>query len=261
MNKNECIVYNKLLLLSMDIENVFGNDCVIEKLYFHFNRSSVNGKYIKPYAIKFIINKDKEITEYKWSLADIYENMNIIPLYIIKSIPKTNYGIVDINDKVYPVANTELLSRILPLEDISYEFEVKHGSIIIDDVIISKLESILTENNIEYDVHYSSDNKTKKYMSIYGTYEECDPSYKIIASLDGRNYIDSGFCISPEPIDYKPYKSIGKFKYFSGKIVDIPNDEHLALITKCPECEANIICDWLSLKGTKCPYCDSIVTL
>lgn len=307
--KYNCVIYNKLLLLSMDIENVFGDGWVVEKLYFHFNKNSIEGKYIKPYVIKFIIHQRDEnekiinTEEHKWGLNDLYEHLNIIPLYLIKYLPKSTYGVIDITDKIFPINNTELISPLLPFEDISYEFEYNHGSIIIDEVVISELEKLLTENNIKYEIkttntdehpkdvepkgeasecpkdveakgeasetnEHSSDVKPKceaderpKYISVYGEYEECEPSYKINISLNGKSYNDTGFCISPEPVDYRPYKSVGKFKFFSGKIVDAPNDEHLALITKCPDCEANVICDWLSLKGTRCPYCDSIIKL
>ena len=251
----------------MDIENAFGENWIIEKLYFHFNKNSIEGKYVKPYVIKFIINEKDENNkvinreEHKWSLGDIYENLDVIPLYVMRCFPKTIYGVIDINDKVFPISSdSEALSQLLPYEDLSYEFEVKHGSIVIDEVITSELEKILKENNIEYSIVTSTDS-TPKYISVYGNYEDSEPSYKINISLDGKCYNETGFCVSPEPVDYTPYKSLGKFKFFSGKIVDVPNDEHLALITKCPECEATVICDWLCLKGTRCPYCDSSIKL
>ena len=277
--KYKCVTYNKLLLFSMDIENVFGSDWVIEKLYFHFNKNSIEGKYVKPYVIKFTINKIEkneddrnaiiQTEECKWSLEDIYNKLNFIPLYLIKCYPKSTYGIIDINDKMYTIFNTDLISQLLPYEDISYEFEVKNGSIIINELIITELERILNENNIEFEVvtnkhkdnpniDEEEQNVIKKYISVYGVYDDCEPSYKINISLDGKTYDNTGFCIYPEPIDFKPYMSIGKFRLFSGKSVGIPNDEHLALITKCKLCDANIICDWLNLNGTCCPYCGNI---
>ena len=292
-NKYKCVTYNKMLIFSMDIENVFGKNWIIEKLYFHFNKNSIEGKYVKPYVIKFTINKieneDKlnedirnniiQTEECKWSLEDIYNKLNFIPLYLIKCYPKSTYGIIDINDKMYTIFNTDLISQLLQYEDISYEFEVKHGSIIINELIVAELEKILNENNIEFEIitnkHKDNqcvgpfgpearsavedeENIIKKYISVYGVYDDCEPSYKINISLDGKTYDSTGYCISPEPINFKPYVSIGKFKSFSGKSVGIPNDEHLALITKCKLCDANIICDWLNLNGTRCPYCDNI---
>lgn len=282
-NTYKCVIYNKLLLLSIDIENVFGEDWVIEKIYFHFNKNSIEGKYVKPYVIKFIINKiekdkdyDKSLNgelhnnivqteEYKWSLDDIYNKLHFIPLYLIKCYPKSIYGVIDINDKMYAISNTNSISQLLPYEDISYEFEVKHGSIIINELIVADIEKILNEHDIKFEIitnkNQDSDdeqNVIKKYISVYGVYDDCMPSYKINISLDGKSYGDSGYCITPEPINFKPYTSIGKFKLFSGKSVNAPNDEHLALITKCKVCDANIICDWLNLKGTRCPYCDSL---
>lgn len=272
----KCVAYNKLLLLSMDIENTFGEQWVIEKIYFHFNKNSIEGKYVKPYVIKFVINElkdtklsDKELhkniiktEEHKWSLEDLYNKLNFIPLYLIKYYPKSTYGIIDINDKLFSVVNTNILSQLLHYEDISYEFEVNHGSIIINELIVSELERLLKEHNIGYEIisTLSSDGKQniKRRMLVYGTYDDCEPSYKIIISLDGKICNETGFCITPEPIDFKPYSSIGKFKIFSGKSVGIPNDEHLALITTCKLCDAPIICDWLNLKGTRCPYCDNI---
>lgn len=277
--KYKCVVYNKLLLFSMDVENVFGSNWVIEKLYFHFNKNSIEGKYVKPYVIKFTINEIEkneddrntiiQTKEYKWSLEDIYNKLNFIPLYLIKCYPKSTYGIIDINDKMYTINNTNSISQLLPYEDISYEFEVKNGSIIINELVITKLERILNDNNIKFEVitnkhkdnpnaDKEEQNVIKKYISVYGVYDDCEPSYKINISLDGKTYDNTGFCISPEPIDFKPYISIGKFRLFSGKSVGIPNDEHLALITKCKLCDANIICDWLNLNGTRCPYCGNI---
>ena len=298
-NKYSCAIYNKLLLFSMDIENAYGDDWSIEKLYFHFNKNSLEGKYIKPYMVKFIIHqRDKngkivDTEDCKWSLKDIYDNLNTIPLYLIRGLPKSTYGVVDITDKIYPVNNEEVLAPILPYEEMSYKFEYEFGSIAISDVIISEVEKMLTDGGIEFSIvgedgdgeevvkvmnvdgcehgecEHSGEQqpqqlqqpKIKKYISIYGKYEDCEPSYKIYVSLDGKSYAESGYCVSPEPIDYTPYKSIGKFKLFSKKTVDAPNDEHLALITKCSECGANVICDWLSLKGTKCPYCGTTITI
>lgn len=274
----------------MDIENAFGDDWSIEKLYFHFNKNSLEGKYVKPYVIKFIIHqKDKngkivDTDDCKWSLKDIYDNLNSIPLYLIRGLPKSTYGVVDITDKIYPINNEEVLAPILPYEEMSYKFEYEFGSIAISDVIISEVEKMLKGGGIEFSIVGEGGDgemvevgcvdggegepqqpqpqpKIKKYISIYGKYEDCDPSYKIYVSLDGKSYGETGYCISPEPIDYTPYKSIGKFKLFSGKTVDAPNDEHLALITKCPDCDAKVICDWLSLKGTKCPYCGTKIMI
>ena len=287
--KYRCVTYNRLLLLAIDIENVFGVNHTINKLYFHFNGNSIEGKFVKPYVIKFILTYNDEDTgenyteEYKWSLEDIYDCLEYIPLYVLKGYPKTTYAVIDINDDVFPISNTKSISSLLPYEDISYTFEVKHGSVIINEALISEIERILTDNNIEYkvmstDVDGKVDGKVddqgltatsatissttmKKYLIVYGPYDDTEPSYNIIISLDGKTYDKSGYCISPEPIEFKPYQSIGKFKLFSGKTVGVPNDEHLALITKCNMCEANIICAWLNFKGTKCPYCDTQIVL
>lgn len=298
-NKYKSVIYNKILLLSMDIENVFGDTWVIEKMYVYFNKNFVEGKCIKPYAIKFIIKQlgsDDNHTilqteEYKWSLEDIYNKLNMIPLYLIKKYPTTNYGFVDINDNVYPISDIQKVSHLQQYEDTSYEFEVRNGSIVINDLVISEIENILKKHDISYEIitttkvsnaptnknrfqsgvetKHSEENEQsgeniheiKKYISVYGIYEECEPSYKINISLDGKSYDDTGYCITPEPIEFKPYTSIGKFKMFDKRNIRLPNDEHLALITKCSDCGASIICDWLNLKGTRCPYCKEVTKL
>lgn len=266
-NKYKSVIYNKILLLSMDIETAFGDDYVIEKMYVYFNKNFVEGKYIKPYAIKFILNqldpddsnrKILQSEEYKYSLEDIYDALGIIPLYLIKSYPKTNYGFVDINDNVYPISDVQKVSHLKQYEDDSYEFEVRNGSIIINELVIAEIENILKENKISYEI---INEPTKKYISVYGIYKETEPSYKINISLDGKSYDDTGYCITPEPIEFKPYTSIGKFRMFNKRSIGLPNDEHLALITKCSDCGASIICDWLNLRGTYCPYCHEITKL
>ena len=313
-NKYKSVIYNKILLLSMDIENVFGDTWVIEKMYVYFNKNFIEGKCIKPYAIKFIINhlgSDDNHTilqteEYKWSLEDIYNKLNMIPLYLIKKYPSTNYGFVDINDNVYPISDIQKVSHLQQYEDASYEFEVRNGSIVINELVISEIENILKKHDISYEIitttkvsntqtkstnenqlltadeteqtdyedgneHSDETEQTKnsgeniheikKYISVYGIYQECEPLYKINISLDGKSYDDTGYCITPEPIEFKPYVSIGKFKMFDKRNIRLPNDEHLALITKCLDCGASIICDWLNLKGTVCPYCHEVTKL
>lgn len=323
-NKYKSVIYNKILLLSMDIENVFGDTWVVEKMYVYFNKNFIEGKCIKPYAIKFIINhlgSDDNRTilqteEYKWCLEDIYNKLNMIPLYLIKKYPRTNYGFVDINDNVYPISDIQKVSHLQQYEDASYEFEVRNGSIVINELVISEIENILKKHDISYEIitatkvsntpinknqfrsgvetkhsdetkeneqtkdknedseqndendendeteHSDANNhEIKKYISVYGIYQECEPSYKINISLDGKSYDDTGYCITPEPIEFKPYVSIGKFKMFDKRNIRLPNDEHLALITKCLDCGASIICDWLNLKGTRCPYCNEVTKL
>ena len=132
-NKYKSVIYNKILLLSMDIESALGDDYVIEKMYVYFNKNFVEGKYIKPYAIKFILNqldpddsnrKILQSEEYKYSLEDIYDALGIIPLYLIKSYPKTNYGFVDINVKaeLNVVLNFSTPFTLIPFRKIFFPF-------------------------------------------------------------------------------------------------------------------------------------------
>ena len=264
-NNIKYITYNKILILSFDIENSFGPDWCIEKIWFSFNSSVIDGNRVKPCLIKFKINEIKngdiiKTEEYEWTIEDIYNKLNFIPLYIIPKDPSGVYGAFDINDKLYGITNRESIEKLKNYEDAAYKFERTSGMISINEELVEQLLKILNENGIGYEVEKTDDGTCKSIM-IYSIYQDCEPSYKIIVSLDGRVRNDLGYCVSPELIKFSNYQSIGKFKVFSNHTVNMPNDEHLALITKCPCCEANIICDWLNFKGTECPYCAKKIVL
>lgn len=265
----EYAMYDRIILLAFDIEKHFEDKYSVVKLWYHFNKNNIERRYVKPYVIKFKLTEKRNIdeqndnvenyTEYKWSLEDIYNNLHFIPLFYIDCFNSAQYGCVDINDTVYAIKDTNRISDLLSYEDISYEFELRNGHHTINDTIIDTVTNTLTKHNIHYTIHIEDD--IKRYISIYGIYEEMEPNYKIIISLDGREYKDTGYTIVPVPVEYQPYYSLGKFKLFNRVHVNIPNDEHLALIYKCPDCKANVICNWLSIHGTTCPYCDNMIKI
>lgn len=264
-NNIKYITYSKILILSFDIENLFGPNWCIEKILFSFNKSTIEGNRVKPCLIKFKINEVEggsiiKSEEYEWTIENIYNELNFIPLYIIPRYPSSNYGAFDINDNLYSITNKASIEKLKNYEDDAYKFEITNGMISINEELVEQLLKILNENEIGYEVE-KPDGENYKSIIIYSIYQDCEPMYKITVSLDGRVRNNLGYCITPELIKFSNYQSIGKFKVFNNHTVNMPNDEHLALITKCPCCEANIICDWLNFKGTECPYCAEKIVL
>lgn len=263
------IVYTNMLLLTIDIENSLKNVNVsIDKFYFHFIKYNVESSHARPYFIKFnTIDKVTGTTEeYKWTAKEMYEILKFIPLYRIYNNITAEFNTIDINDKLYPLSDPISIEKLREFERKSYDYELKHNGIIVSVEILNKIESLLQLYEVGYEVHYakyedessSSDEQYPSYIVVYKDYAETAPSYNIIISLDNRPHNDTGYCISPNPIEFSQFASIGVFKTFGDSYVNIPSEDHIAVITACDECEAPIICDWLQLKGTKCPYCDTM---
>lgn len=281
------VTYSNMLLLTIDVENALRKvNLTIEKFFFYFLRYNVECSYAKPYFIKFItVDKETgEKEEHKWTMREMCEFLRFVPLYKMCNRIETEYNTVDINDKLFQLRDENTMVKLKEMERKSYEYELKHGNVIVSVEILKKIEEMLQFYGVGYSIHYArmggsegacegegnerhdgadgrdsdgdSDMQYPSHMVVYEEYEGVKPSYNVVISLDNRLHVDKGFCISPEPVEYSQFMAVGVFKYFNNSYVDIASEEHIAVITSCDECEAPMICDWMSLKGTKCPYCD-----
>lgn len=277
------VTYSNMLLLTIDVENALKKvDLTIEKFFFHFLRYNVECSYAKPYFIKFTtVDKETgEKEEHKWTMREMCEYLRFVPLYKMCNRIETEYNAVDINDKLFPLRDENSTAKLKEMERESYEYELKHGNVIVSVEILKKIEEMLEYYGIGYKIQYirmgeggnesevegerdgvsesegDSDMQYPSHMIVYDEYEGVKPSYNVVISLDNRLHVDKGFCISPEPVEYSQFMAVGVFKYFDNAYVEIASEEHIAVLTSCDECEAPMICDWMSLKGTRCPYCD-----
>lgn len=282
------VTYSNMLLLTIDVENALRKvNLTIEKFFFYFLRYNVECSYAKPYFIKFItVDKETgEKEEHKWTMREMCEFLRFVPLYKMCNRIETEYNAVDINDKLFQLRDENTMVKLKEMERKSYKYELKHGNVIVSVEILKKIEEMLQFYGVGYSIHYErlggngeggsegegnerhdgadggdsdgdSDMQYPSHMVVYEEYEGVKPSYNVVISLDNRLHVDKGFCISPEPVEYSQFMAVGVFKYFNNSYVDIASEEHIAVITSCDECEAPMICDWMSLKGTKCPYCD-----
>ena len=255
------LFYNKVNLLTFDIEKELDNadpskTHTIKKLFYFFNKSSIEGKFAKPFLIKFIQSDDAPGTDTKWTLETIYQHLQKIPKFQLAANVLADYNCIDSTNKVFPIKKKELIEPLIPFEDAAYEFEVNFGSVLVDDNVIQQLESILVQHEIQFDYDEAVDDHETS-ISLYTN----DAKYHLKISLDGKTSKNNKYEVSPSIRTFNNGKtiSIGKFTMFDSKPTIIPNDDNFALVTKCNKCNKNVICNWWSHKGTKCPYCSTVI--
>lgn len=243
-------------MLSFDIENELDNvdpstTHIIKKLFYFFNKSSVEGKFVKPFMIKFFL-EGVDQKDIKWSLDDIYTHLNHIPKYQLATNMLSDYNFVDINGKIFPIKNQDSIKTLLPYESSAYDFEVNFGSVIVDDTVIDTLQQLLTQYEIYYEIDEDENNR-KTSMILYPSTSK----YQLRISLDGKIDKNNKYEVSPriEKYNNDSVISLGKFDIFENKPTPIPNEDNLAVISRCSKCNQNIICNYWSYKGTKCPHC------
>ena len=251
-------IYNKMNVLCYDIENILDQEDIskgehiVKKVFYYFNRSCVDGKYVKPYLIRIFLSKPEEI-ELQWGINELYTHFNKIPKYQIQTNILADYNYIDINNKQFTIKNQETINKFSDFEDEAYEFEVNKGNILIDNATINQICELLDTYSIEYDFNYDDN---EKIISIV-LYPDC-VKYHVYISLNGKINKSNGYEIAPKIINFKQYPSIGKFNVFKGKSTQIPNDDNLALIHKCNHCNKPMIYNWWEYNGTRCPFCDKI---
>ena len=244
------LLYNKITMLMFDIENALDNidpknSHVIKKLFYYFNKSSIDGKYAKPYLIKFILSSPDE-SEHLWSLNDIYNSLHQIPKFLLRGSVQADHSFIDASSVMFPLKK-EAIDKFSNFEDEAYDFEVSFGSAYVSEDVIDSVCEQLEIHEIEYDIVEND------HIICYPS----DAKYQLYISLNGKINKSHAYELRPAIADYKPYPSIGKFNMFAGKPTAIPNDDNLAIFTKCVKCGKHFIANWWSTKGTKCPYCDT----
>ena len=238
-------------ILIFDIENELDyisqpNIHTIRKIFYYFNRSSIEGKYAKPFLIKFFTTDDEK---YEWSINDIYIHLSYVPKFLLSTsnIPY-DFNYIDINNKIFPIKKSESINSFKVFDDEAYEFEVNFGSRLVDKETTNSLCELLEINNIEY--HFDNDDKPEYIITYPAT-----SHYHIHVSLNGKINKSNAYEISPYIDDYEHHTIIGKFNMFNNKQTPIPNDDNLAIITHCSNCHKSIIVNWWSIK-TICPFCN-----
>lgn len=255
------LFYNKVNMLTFDIENVLDDadpskTHIIKKLFYFFNKSSIEGKFAKPFLIKFILADDEPGNDTKWTLETIYQHLQKIPKFQLATNINADYNCIDSSNKVFPIKKKESITPLIPFEDAAYEFEVNFGSVLVDDSIISQLETLM----IKYEIHFEYDDAIDDHETSMVLYTN-DAKYHLKISLDGKTSKANKYEVSPSIRTFNngTIISIGKFTQFDGKPTMIPNDDNLALISKCSKCDKYMVSNWWSFKGTRCPYCSTLI--
>lgn len=294
-------IYNKMNVLCYDIENVLdreypANQHIIKKIFYYFNRSCIDGKYVKPYLIRIFLSSPEE-KEVQWGINELYQHFKKIPKYQLQTNVLADYNYIDINNKQFTIRNQETIDKFSNFEEEAYEFEVNKGNVIMNEEKINQLYELIESYGIEYDVEYDkpeismsvstnnsnnrpetvntpetdtlSSNANNNKPETLSTVDNNNPpasiilypstaNYQIRISLNGKIGKMNAYDISPNVKLFKQYPSLGKFNKFAGKSTQIPNDDNLALIHKCNYCNKPMIYNWWVYTGTRCPYCQKL---
>ena len=246
-------------ILCYDIENILDQEDTInheqhtvKKLFYYFNRSCIDGKYVKPYLIRIFLSKPQEV-ELQWGVNELFTHFNNkLPKYQLQTNVLADYNYIDTNNKQFTIKNQETIDKFSKYEDEAYEFEVNKGNILIDNNTINSICEILETHELSY--KFDDDEKLNSII-LYPD----SAAYHIVISLNGKINKKNEYEISPNVVNYKPsYTSLGKFNMFMGKSTPIPNDDNLAIISTCNHCNKPMIYNWWSYIGTRCPYCEKI---
>ena len=246
-------LYNKMNILVFDIENALDgtnttdNIHTVKKIFYYFNKSSIEGKYAKPFLIKFFTTDDKE---YAWSINDIYRYLSYVPKFLlsVSNVPY-DFNFIDTSNKIFPIKKADSINKFKPFDDEAYDFEVNFGSKIVSRDVINNLCELLETHEIFYE--FDNDDKPE-YIIIYPN----DANYKIFIALNGKINKAHAYEISPFIDTFETVQVVGKFNIFSKKPTAIPNDDDLAILTTCPHCHKSIIINWWAVHGTSCPFCN-----
>ena len=258
---NACkyILYNKINILSFDIENALDEvqpdiQHIIKKIFYFFSSSSIESKYAKPFLIKFILEDSNEAV--KWNLSDIYEHFKAIPKFLLPANVLSNYNVLDNSGKVFAVKRKDQIEALTPFENSAYDFEVNFGSKLISAETIKQLTAILEQ----YEIFYEFSDNSEHPVSI-SLYEADKSKYQLHLKLDGKIDSRNKYEVQPniQQFNNSTVISLGKFTVFNNKPTTIPNDDDFAVITTCSKCNKHILVDYWKYKGTPCPYCNSLV--
>ena len=239
-------------VLMFDVENVLDKmdettPHIIRKMFYYFNKSSVEGKYAKPFLLKFYLSTGEE--EFCWSINTIYQNLSYIPKFLISSIITSDFNCIDVSNKIFSIKNTESIKKYSKYDEEAYEFEVNFGSVLVEQSTINSLCEMLESHGIQYDF----DNETlPQEIILYPS----TSSYQLHIPLNGKINKAHQYEILPFIDKYNNQDVIGKFVMFKGTPTPIPNDDNLGLFKICSHCHSTFIINWWSYNGTMCPYCN-----
>lgn len=241
-------------VLMFDIENVLDKmdestfPHTIRKMFYYFNKSSVEGKYAKPFLLKFYLSTNEE--ELCWSVNTIYQNLSYIPKFLISSsVITTDFNCIDTSNKIFSIKNAESIKKYSVYDEEAYEFEVNFGSALVDQSTINSLCEILESHDIQYE--FDNEQSPLEIILYPST-----STYQLHISLNGKINKAHQYEIMPFIDKYNNQDVIGKFTMFKGKSTPIPNDDNLGLFKSCSHCHSTFIINWWSYNGTTCPYCN-----
>ena len=256
-------IYNRMNVLCYDIENILDQEAsaltpthqqqqhVVKKLFYYFNRSCIDGKFVKPYLIRIFLSKPEE-KELQWGVNELFSHFNKLPKYQLHTNVQADYNYIDINNKQFAIRNQETIDKFNNFEEEAYNFEVNKGNILINAETITQIYELIESYGLEY-----TTNENETDIIIY----PLTAKYQVHISLNGKINKQNAYEIAPHIQNFKPYPSLGKFNKFNHKSTPIPNDDNLALISKCNYCQKPMIYNWWSYQGTRCPYCDKLNTI
>lgn len=254
------IVYNKALLLAIDLEKTIQNasidnqtkyDCIsrmpvaIDKIFIYFNSIHKNKDCVMPFLIKCIYQSESDQQTIVMNIDEVYSRLKFIPAFYIDASPTSQYSYIDIDNNIAPMVDSIAIERCKKYEREYEEFLSMHSFKESIDNMIDDLENILYAYNIEYEII----RKPAIQIQIFK-----DSNNPICIALSNISAISCANIIIPEP--NTNINSLGNFIRRNDRTITHARQEHLAIIVKCKQCGKNIIVDWM-LFSNICPYCES----
>ena len=277
------VVYDSMLLLTFDIENIINVSTPITRFKYHFTVDNVVGKIATPYAVVFYVAD----VQHKWSLRDIISHFHFVPAYRL-SRPISSRArnlFVDTTDTVTAISETSI-RKSQSLFQCRTDTSIFKGERSIldanDSTIISTITSILDHYHIAHALHRSPSSSLIDAIIVYTSDpsildtpitsrpiihsrtpdDDAPPLYTIAITFDNIIRDNVRCCVAAahyDTIHTHPDghpNAIGYFRSVSyGIPVAAPDIEHIAIIVRCPHCERNIIRDYRNIRTFACPIC------
>lgn len=246
MSKLKQIVYNKTLLLALDLESSISN-IIIDKLFIYFDILLMHDNCITPFLIKCIYHTTSSTTTQSlvMDIESVYSHLKFIPIIYIDNIPKAQYSYVDIDNNIAQITEPIAIEHCKKYEQLYDEF-VQY-SMLKDSIdnIIDDIENILYSNDIPYELI-----REKSIRFVLFTEQS-----QLCIALSNISSITCANVITPDVRTLSGLDVLGKFVRLNNKTITYAKNEHVAVIVKCKYCNKNIVVDWMM--DNKCQYCES----
>lgn len=246
MSSLKQVVYNKILLLAIDLENAV-SDMIIDKLFVYFNIVYQENDCTVPFLVKCIFhtNTSQEQDALIMNLEKLYSYLHYVPSIYVDTKLSSQYSYVDINNNVAPITEPVAIEHCKKYEHDYEEFFMMHSLTNIDEQL-ADVTKVLALNRIPYEVSQNNATVITIFKESY---------YPIDIVLSNISTVISPNIIIPKVSKFSGISSLGTFVRHSNRTITHAKQDHLALIIKCKQCAKNIVIDWIF--NNVCPYCES----